>query len=232
MMSSRFNTVRMKYIYICGASAVLSTVLLFVVYQIMSLAYRLMFHEVVWVTAMVHWCINHIGKKPFLLAAGGGLFVLFFWIRSQKIAEDLQQLVRGAHELASGQTPSPICVLSSGELRQLSDQINAIAARTDREERAVHLSRLQKHDVEDITDAPPHSRSERIDLPIELTLYGVQSALEELLKGPGRHDAEVRHWARAAYEQTALLQHALGVSERKADKVTSSIKGKSEEVQC
>ena len=27
-MSSRFNTVRMKYIYICGASAVLSIVLL------------------------------------------------------------------------------------------------------------------------------------------------------------------------------------------------------------
>ncbi|WP_339836650.1 hypothetical protein [Paenibacillus sp. FSL R7-0272] len=129
-MSSRFNTVRMKYIYICGASAVLSIVLLFVMYQIMRLAYRLMFHEAVWFTDLVHWSINHIGKKPIGLLMGGGLFLLFFWIRSQKISEDMQALVRGTNELANGRNPAPIQILSGGELRQLSDQINAIAALT------------------------------------------------------------------------------------------------------
>lgn len=129
-MSSRFNTVRMKYIYICGASAVLSIVLLFVMYQIMRLAYRLMYHEAAWFTHLVHWCINHIGKKPIGLLIGGGLFLLFFWIRSQKISEDMQALVRGTHELANGRNLAPIQVLSSGELRQLSDQINAIAVLT------------------------------------------------------------------------------------------------------
>ncbi|MGQ8871081.1 hypothetical protein [Paenibacillus sp. TSA_86.1] len=127
-MNSRFNTVRMRYIYICGASAVLSAVLLFVAYQIMRLVYRLMYQEAAWFTHMVHWCINHIGKKPLLLLVAGGLFTLFFWIRSQKIAEDMGILVRATHELASGRIPASIGVLSSGELRQLSEQINTVAA--------------------------------------------------------------------------------------------------------
>lgn len=137
-MSSKFNTVRMKYIYICGASAFLSAVLLFVMYQIMRLAYRLMYHEAAWLTHMVHWGINHIGKKPLILFIGGGLFLLFFWIRSQKITDDIQSLIRVTHELARGRTPAPIRVLSSGELRQLSDQINAIAAlMTDRDRSSI-----------------------------------------------------------------------------------------------
>ena len=228
-MSSRFNTVRMKYIYICGASALLSIVILFVVYQLMKLIYLLMFHDVAWIERVIQWGINHIGKTPLFLLAFGALFALFFWIRSQKIAEDIQQLVRGTHQLANGQTTDPIRVLSSGELRQLSEQINAIAALAIRGKdgsTSPHVAR------EAALMAQPPTKSEPISLPIELTLYGIQSALEELLKTSGRHDSEVQHWARVAYEQTSLLQLALGISEWKENSDSPVIKGESEEAQC
>ncbi|WKL00469.1 hypothetical protein Q0F98_25940 [Paenibacillus amylolyticus] len=41
---------------------------------------------------MMNWGINHIGTKPFFIFIGGAVFAIFFWIRSQKIAEDLSQL--------------------------------------------------------------------------------------------------------------------------------------------
>ena len=60
---------------------------------------------------------------------------MFFWIRSQKISDDIQALVRGTHELANGRNLAPIQVLSGGELRQLSDQINAIVELTANKDR-------------------------------------------------------------------------------------------------
>ncbi|PYE45553.1 hypothetical protein HUB98_24050 [Paenibacillus barcinonensis] len=212
-MDARVNTVRVKYIYICGASAVLSMVLLFVMYQLTKLAYGFVFHDVPWMTQLVHWCINTIGKKLICLVVGGGLFTLLFWVRSQKIAEDVEQLVRGTHELAKGRIPEPIRVLSSGELRLLSEQINAIATMLAKEAGHTQASRLRTENGEADTHIYPPMGDKRTALPIDLTLYGIQSALEELIDGPGRKDHEVLHWARMAYEQTNVLQHALEIAE-------------------
>ncbi|PZT57774.1 hypothetical protein [Paenibacillus silvae] len=234
-MGTRVNTVRMKYIYICGASAVLSTVLLFVMFQLMNLVYRFMFHDVPWITQLVHWCINVIGKKPILLVAGGGLFTLFFWIRSQKIADDVGQLVRGTQQLANGRIPEPIRVLSSGELRQLSDQINAIAVLMTKEAGHHQVSRVRAKEAEAVTYVQPQVESKRTSLPVELTLYGIQSALEELMNGPSGKDQEVLHWAKMAYEQTNLLRHALEIPDwsiRNKQQEQNFTQAQAEEAKC
>lgn len=234
-MGTRVNTVRMKYIYICGASAVLSTVLLFVMFQLMNLVYRFMFHDVPWITQLVHWCINVIGKKPILLVAGGGLFALFFWIRSQKIADDVGQLVRGTQQLANGRIPEPIRVLSSGELRQLSDQINAIAVLMAKEAGHHQVSRVRAKEDEAVTYVQPQVESKRTPLPVELTLYGIQSALEELMNGPSGKDQEVLHWAKMAYEQTNLLRHALEIPDwsiRNKQQEQNFTQAQAEEAKC
>lgn len=141
-MKSRFSTVRIRYIYICGASAALSAALLFVVYHMLRFALNHVLTDAAWLTRMMNWGINHIGTWPFFIFIGGALFAVFFWIRSQKIAEDLSQLVRGTAELARGQITDRIDVLSGGELRQIAANLNAIAF-------LMHEERVSTSDPED-----------------------------------------------------------------------------------
>ena len=101
-MKSRFSTVRLRYIYIGGASALLSAALLFVVYHMLRFAHNHVLPDTAWITRMMNWGINHIGTKPFFIFIGVAVFAIFFWIRSQKIAEDLSQLARGTADLALG----------------------------------------------------------------------------------------------------------------------------------
>lgn len=126
-MKSQFSTVRLRYIYIGGASALLSAALLFVVYHVLWFAHNHILPDAAWITRMMNWGINHIGTKPLFIFIGGAMFAIFFWIRSQKIAEDLSQLARGTAELALGHNPGRIDVLSGGELRQIAANLNRIA---------------------------------------------------------------------------------------------------------
>lgn len=127
------RTVRLRYIYICGASALLSAALLFVVYHMLRFAHRHLLSETTGITRVMHWVINHIGTTPLVIFIGGSLFALFFWIRSQKIADDLKVIARGAHELANGQISAPIEVLNGGELRQIAADLNDVAIRIQAE---------------------------------------------------------------------------------------------------
>jgi len=180
---------------------------------------------------MMNWGINHIGTRPLFIFIGGALFAIFFWIRSQKIAEDLSQLARGSEELAKGQTPVHIDVMSGGELRQIAANLNAIAF-------LMHEERLSISDLEDgwaetgevstednrsgltlsieenLENDPSQVTSTRSMLPIKLTLYGIQSSLDEIIQGRCRDEMEVQHWVKLAYEQTMLLEHALEITDR------------------
>jgi hypothetical protein len=167
---------------------------------------------------MVHWGINHVGTRPFLIFIGGALFALFFWIRSQKISDDMNRITLGTQEMAAGQIPAPIEVLNGGELRQIAANLNEIAlcmhkgqlnGREGFASLTEHTPGFDNHADERMKRDEVQRGSVQTDLPIKLTLYGVRSALEEIMKGHCRDQAEIEHWARMAYEQTLLLQHAL-----------------------
>ncbi|PQP82738.1 hypothetical protein C0Q44_15175 [Paenibacillus sp. PCH8] len=193
-MKSSWRTVRISYLYICGASAILSAVLLFVVHHMLRFAYAHVLSDVAWITRMMNWGINHIGTRPFLIFIGGVLFAVFFWIRSQKIAEDLRHIASGTTDLANGRVPAQMDVLSRGELRQMANHLNTIAFHMQENSQAI---------------------STPMGLPIKLTLYGVRSSLDEIIQGRCKDAVEMQHWVRLAYEQTLLLQHALGITELK-----------------
>ncbi|MGF9697770.1 HAMP domain-containing protein [Paenibacillus sp. MABNR03] len=217
-MRGSLRTVRSRYIYICGASALLSAVLLFVVSHMSRFAYHHIWSESTWVTRFIHWGINHVGTRPLMILIGGAFFALFFWIRSQKISDDMNRIAAGTQELALGQVPAPIEVLNGGELRQIAVNLNEIAHR-------MHAGKLRDHEglaqlsgnipsLSQLSEELPEGErlewgSMQADLPIKLTLYGVRSALEEIMGGHCRDEAENQHWVRLAYEQTLLLQHAL-----------------------
>ncbi|WP_340016177.1 hypothetical protein [Paenibacillus sp. FSL K6-1318] len=230
-MKSRFNTVRLRYIYIGGASALLSAALLFVVYHVLRFAHNHVLPDAGWITRMMNWGINHIGTRPLFIFIGGALFAIFFWIRSQKIAEDLSQLARGSAKLAKGQIPYRIDVLSGGELRLIADNLNAIAFlmnkerlnASDPEDGWTETGEVSTEDnrsgltlriEENLENDPSQLTSTRSILPIKLTLYGIQASLDEIIQGRCRDEVEVQHWVKLAYEQTLLLQHALENTER------------------
>ncbi|MEC0106853.1 hypothetical protein P4H27_07860 [Paenibacillus taichungensis] len=141
------RTVRLSYIYICGASALLSAALLFVVYHMLRFAHHHILSETTGITRIMYWVINHIGTTPLVIFIGGGMFALFFWIRSQKIADDLKVIGRGTHELAHGRIPAQIEVLNGGELRQIATDLNDVAIR-------IQSERLNSSDQEWIDREP------------------------------------------------------------------------------
>lgn len=236
------RTVRLRYIYIFGASALLSAALLFVVYHMLRFAHRHLLSETTGITRVMHWVINHIGTTPLVIFIGGGLFALLFWIRSQKIADDLKVIARGTHELANGQIPAQIEVLNGGELRQIAADLNDVAIRIqaehinnsdhdwiDREHRGEEWFGKQ-HIQEDLVG----SQSGRLsaELPIKLTLYGVRSSLDTVMEGRCRDEAEIQHWVRLAYEQTLRLELALDSMEMKPQEHSGSIPHVFREPEC
>lgn len=85
-MNRRMDSVRSRYAYICGASALLSAALLFVMAQTFEFIYR---HVLVGdgsLSRIVHWVINHIGRTPFLFVGGAVLFMLFFGFVPRRLA--------------------------------------------------------------------------------------------------------------------------------------------------
>lgn len=236
------RTVRLRYIYICGASALLSAALLFVVYHMLRFAHRHLLSETTGLTRVMYWVINHIGTTPLVIVIGGGLFVLFFWIRSQKIADDLKVIARGTHDLANGQIPAQIEVLNGGELRQIAADLNDVAIRIqaehinsadhdwiDRESRGEEW--FGKQPIHEDLDGSRSIRTST-DLPIKLTLYGVRSSLDTVMEGRCRDEAEIQHWVRLAYEQTLRLELALDSMEMKPQEHSGSIPHVFREPEC
>jgi hypothetical protein len=190
----------------------------------------------------MHWVINHIGTTPLVIFIGGGLFALFFWIRSQKIADDLKVIGHGTHELANGRIPAQIEVMNGGELRQIAADLNEVAVRIqaerlnssdhewiDREMRGEDWFGKQRIQAE--LDGSRSIRTST-DLPIKLTLYGVRSSLDTIMEGRCRDEAEIQHWVRVAYEQTLRLELALDSMEIKLQEHSGSIPDVFREPEC
>lgn len=164
------RTVRLRYIYICGASALLSAALLFVVYHMLRYAHHHILSETTGLTRVMYWIINHIGTTPLVIFIGGGMFALFFWIRSQKIADDLKVIGRGTHELANGRIPAQIEVMNGGEVRQIAADLNDVAIHMQAE-------RLNSSDQKWVNREP----SEENWLSPSMYMYGDESSEQQMV---------------------------------------------------
>ncbi|OME77333.1 hypothetical protein BK122_27260 [Paenibacillus pabuli] len=117
----------------------------------------------------MYWVINHIGTTPLVIFIGGGMFALFFWIRSQKIADDLKVIGLGTHELAHGRIPAQIEVLNGGELRQIAADLNDVAIR-------IQAERLNSSDQE-WTDREPRDEEW---FSSGMYMYGDESSRQQM----------------------------------------------------
>ncbi|MDR6724204.1 methyl-accepting chemotaxis protein [Paenibacillus amylolyticus] len=217
-MNSLLRTVRSRYIYICGASALLSVVLLFVVYQMLRFVLtHLSAGGTSWLPQLIRWGIHNIGTRPIVIVVGAVLFLTFFWIRSQKITDDLQRISQMTHALANGETGSRVDVLSGGELRQIAAQLNEIAFQMEQDrmnggemESEDDWSKKQIVSNEYTTSVQVHAVE--VDLPVKLTIYSILSSLETIIEGRCQGEAEIQHWVRLTYQKTLSLQQALDVA--------------------
>lgn len=217
-MNSFLRTVRSRYIYICGASALLSAVLLFVVYQMLRFVLNhLSAGGTSWLSQLIRWGIHNIGTRPIVIVVGAALFLTFFWIRSQKMSDDLQRISQMTHALANGETGARVEVLSGGELRQIAAQLNEIAFQRE-QERMNGVGRESEDDWNEkqITSnehiANVQTNAVEVDLPVKLTIYSILASLETIIEGRYRDEAELQHWVRLTYQKTLNLQQALDIA--------------------
>ncbi|MCG7377278.1 HAMP domain-containing protein [Paenibacillus sp. ACRSA] len=217
-MNSLLRTVRSRYIYICGASALLSVVLFFVVYQMLRFALtHLSAGGTSWLPHLIRWGIHNIGTRPIIIVVGAALFLTFFWIRSQKITDDLQRISQMTHALANGETDSRVDVLSGGELRQIAAQLNEIAFQMEQDRMNGEGSESEGDWHKKQISSNEHTTSVQVnpvevDLPVKLTIYSILSSLETIIEGRYQDEAEIQHWVRLTYQKTLSLQQALDVA--------------------
>ncbi|MEY8744326.1 hypothetical protein AB9M62_33925 [Bacillales bacterium AN1005] len=75
-MNSLLRTVRSRYIYICGASALLSVALLFVVYQMLRFVLtHLSAGGTSSLPQIVRWGIHNIGTRPIVIVVGAAIIL-------------------------------------------------------------------------------------------------------------------------------------------------------------
>ncbi|GGD77332.1 hypothetical protein [Paenibacillus nasutitermitis] len=100
-MESIFRKVRIKFLYVGTASALMSVVLLYAGYRITAFLYRAGLHTAdSSYVKLINWIINHIGKLPAAMLTGSALFLAIFFWRSGKIRSDLEELCREHAEAA------------------------------------------------------------------------------------------------------------------------------------
>ena len=97
-MTEAFRKIRFKFLYVCAGSALLSALLMYVLYRTSAYVYASDLPGSALFAKLVNWLINHIGKIPLGLLVGGMLFLLGFYYRSSKIKDDVVRLLNTSME--------------------------------------------------------------------------------------------------------------------------------------
>lgn len=116
-------TVRARYAAIAMSCLLLAGMLTITAQQVASWVIRTTPHSAHFAARALRWGVNHVGMKPMLGLGFLGVGALLFWLRAGKLDGDLRELSRAARELADGVPMRPAQVLSSGELRELAQQL-------------------------------------------------------------------------------------------------------------
>ncbi|OZB93297.1 hypothetical protein [Paenibacillus sp. XY044] len=123
-MSKRL-TVRAAYLYIMTGSALLSGIVLFLTYRVFAWSYAHVSPDSFF-ARLARGLVNYIGKTPIAAAVFFAVFAGLFMLRSQKLADDMKQIVRAAEELADRGSFSELKVASGGELKTLVSHLQGI----------------------------------------------------------------------------------------------------------
>ncbi|CAM4073741.1 hypothetical protein [Saccharibacillus endophyticus] len=116
-------TVRARYAAIAASCLLLAGMMTVAAQQAAGWMIRTMPHSAHFAARALRWGVNHIGMRPMLALGFLGVGALLFWLRAGKLDGDLRELSRAARELADGVPMRPAQVLSSGELRELAQQL-------------------------------------------------------------------------------------------------------------
>ena len=188
----RLRTVRFSYLYIFAGSALLSAAFLFVALQAVSLLYsHYSGHSGALFVRLIHWIINHIGTKPSAMILFVTIFCGIYILRSQKIADDLQVMVRGTVELAGKGGTEEIKVLSGGELGEI----------------AANLNRIQS--VETLSRAKAQDRVETHAVALLLRTRTIIRALREAEAAENNEGSDKRLLLAAAHEEARNMERFL-----------------------
>ncbi|QYR21117.1 hypothetical protein KZ483_25945 [Paenibacillus sp. sptzw28] len=96
-MDQLINKLRLKFLYISFGSILISSFISYLSFQATSIIYENIDHGSIYVR-IFNWIINHIGLTPTVIVAGSFLFLLLFFYRSNKIGDDLKDLLAGVQE--------------------------------------------------------------------------------------------------------------------------------------
>lgn len=191
------NTVRFSYLYIVGGSVLISGCVLAGLKVAAELLYAHYVGDpsVIWIR-IIHWIINHIGQIPASAGLFLMLFALLYMLRSQKIAADLEVIVRAVEELANTGQAHEIQVLSTGELGRIAASLNRLEQVTPA---AIEVTSAP-------SDMPALGRSQTIQLLVRnrSVLHYLRESQKE-----GLTPEELRLLCRAAAEDAQVMERFL-----------------------
>ncbi|WP_163882580.1 hypothetical protein [Paenibacillus favisporus] len=121
----KWLTVRAAYLYTVTGSALLSGIVLFLTYRVFVWSYGHVSPDSFF-ARLARGLVNYIGRTPIAAVVFLIVFAGLFMLRSQKLADDMKQIVRAAEELADRGSFRELKVASGGELKALANHLQGI----------------------------------------------------------------------------------------------------------
>ncbi|MBB3130954.1 hypothetical protein FHS19_005673 [Paenibacillus rhizosphaerae] len=121
----KWLTVRAAYLYTMTGSALLSGIVLFLTYRVFAWSYAHVSPDSFF-ARLARGLVNYIGRMPIAAAVFFIVFAGLFMLRSQKLADDMKQIVRAAEELAERGSFNELEVASGGELKALACHLQGV----------------------------------------------------------------------------------------------------------
>lgn len=121
----KWLTVRAAYLYTVTGSALLSGIVLFLTYRVFVWSYAHVSPDSFF-ARLARGLVNYIGRTPIAAVVFLIVFAGLFMLRSQKLADDMKQIVRAAEELADRGSFRELKVASGGELKALASHLQGI----------------------------------------------------------------------------------------------------------
>lgn len=121
----KWLTVRAAYLYTVTGSALLSGIVLFLTYRVFVWSYAHVSPDSFF-ARLARGLVNYIGRTPIAAVVFLIMFAGLFMLRSQKLADDMKQIVRAAEELADRGSFRELKVASGGELKALANHLQGI----------------------------------------------------------------------------------------------------------
>jgi len=146
-------------------------------------------------TPSIAWVINHIGSRPIIYVTGILLFILFYFIFSQQIIRNLEQISFGLRQIAKGDFDYRLSLKSVDELGNVAHNINQMAAQL---KQSIEEERYAEKTKNDLITGVSH------DLRTPLT--SILGFLELIDEDRYKDEVELRYYANIAHEKTKSLK--------------------------